>query len=897
MAVAIETTPTMLDILGLNAEAAADEYSVPFAAELVFMLFLAIGFAMFRRDRLGLTKKVSKKSAKVDDSRSGGGSALLSRWQRECITTSAQLDEALRKMQQSVDAGCHIPAQAVTDLCRAVCGSNGESLVPELVQRLVMPLNVDACAVLLEDCLKRSDLTSAGIVDEAARQQRLTLNVSGFDSLLKIYADAGDVRALDRFEAMQEADLRMSEGLCVGIVARCAASKFRRLAEAVADFGRGRGMMSLNMYSALMKVYAYEGSYQKACSLYDELRERNLEADGVMRGCLLKFAMEAGRTDLIVHLAERTAPDTHESLMLIKCCTQTKDIEKAFKIFNQMKEAGQLVDVRPYNMVLDVCASTGQVERARKFVQAMPVGLADEITYNVLMKCYTGKGDRAGAESVLKEMQRAGCKPSSTTYNCLTNMAATAGDAAAAWNIVTQMEAAGVTPDRYTIAIMMKAVSRSADSALNLNRALSLLERTGLDICGDDVLFVTVLETCIKQRKLELIERILQQFEDSSKLQRASMQTHAVVIKGYGLIRRVDKCREAFSNLVDRRGAVPSIIVVGCMLDALVCNGCVTEAVKLQRRLRSGGMQTNEVMYSTLMKGLMVESDLDTALLLLDEMKADGLRPPVSIYNCVMDAQNRLGNAPKAAALLQKMEAAGCGTDDTTRLMLIRSATAHGDYDKAVETFFALSTSRGTSSHTSAYNTLVSGCVQANRLDLSARLVSDMDKAGVRPSCFTLGAQIKHFGRSRCIWKACEAVETWPRKYRVFPNAGTKACLVRGCIMSNDVKTASEILRDILKTERTLDGKTYRSLTSSCVQAGLLDEAVMLVENAFAVGSGALAPLAEECFGNDVLETVFQALLRRGLKDKVARPLYERLRGARSYRFNLNSRLTDKVLS
>lgn len=377
------------------------------------------------------------------------------------------------------------------------------------------------------------------------------------------------------------------------------------------------------------------------------------------------------------------------------------------------------------------------------------------------------------------------------------------------------------------------------------------------------------------------------------------MQTHAVVIKGYGLVRRVDKCREVFTNFIDRRGSMPSCIMVGCMLDALVCNGFVAEAVALQRRLRTMGLKPNEVMYAMLMKGLMAERDVDTALELLDEMKAENIRPPVSLYNCVIEAKSRLGRTEKVLSLLEKMEAAGCATDDTTRLMLVRTACTEGDYDKAVQLFFSLSTSRGTSSHTSAYNTLVSNCVQANRLDLSRRLIVDMDKAGVRPTSFTLGAQIKHYGRTRAIETAWEAVETWPRKYKVFPNAGTKACLVRGCTMSNETSLALKVINDICNTERILDAKTYRSLVSSCVQGGLLDEAVLFVEAAYGIGSSRLAPLTEETLGTDVLENFFESLLRRGLKEKVAQPLLQRLtmRAAQGARFTLNNRLTAKVLS
>ncbi len=47
-----------------------------------------------------------------------------------------------------------------------------------------------------------------------------------------------------------------------------------------------------------MKVYAYLGMCDKACDLHDDLVKDGLTPDQVVCGCLMKFAVECGRTEL-----------------------------------------------------------------------------------------------------------------------------------------------------------------------------------------------------------------------------------------------------------------------------------------------------------------------------------------------------------------------------------------------------------------------------------------------------------------------------------------------------------------------------------------------------------------------------------------------------------------------
>lgn len=82
-----------------------------------------------------------------------------------------------------------------------------------------------------------------------------------------------------------------------------------------------------------------------------------------------------------------------------------------------------------------------------------------------------------------------------------------------------------------------------------------------------------VLETTIRHKDFERIKWTLDRFEES-KL-RPGTPTYGSLIKACGILKRVKQCCKLWNEMTQLRGLQPTQIVVGCMLDALVCNGLV----------------------------------------------------------------------------------------------------------------------------------------------------------------------------------------------------------------------------------------------------------------------------------------------------------------------------------
>mmetsp|Transcript_37327 Transcript_37327/g.115995 ORF Transcript_37327/g.115995 Transcript_37327/m.115995 type:complete len:93 (+) Transcript_37327:2-280(+) len=86
----------------------------------------------------------------------------------------------------------------------------------------------------------------------------------------------------------------------------------------------------------------------------------------------------------------------------------------------------------------------------------------------------------------------------------------------------------------------------------------------------------------------------------------------------------------------------PNDIVLGCMLDALVCNGHIDEAVELFGKWKKR-VPPNTVIYSTLIKGFANTHQADRAMAAWKEMRQEGVKMNTVVYNAVIDAQARIG--------------------------------------------------------------------------------------------------------------------------------------------------------------------------------------------------------------------------------------------------------------
>lgn len=796
---------------------------------------------------------------------------------------NSMIDAALRQIQEMHQQGFFVPTFAVAQLFRTACQSGRCTEIFETAAK-TLQLPQDAIVTLLEDCHKASNVELALRVEKVARDQKTSLTVSAYDALLKVCVHHAHNHALQVFKDMQKEGHHVSEGLCVGLLARCAESKFLRFAEEVSDFARGRDGMSIAVYSALMKVYAYCGMYDKACDLYTQIVASGLTPDNMMYGCLMKFAVECGRTDLSRELFEK-APhlDIQNYMSLIRAAGRDKDIDRAFAMLEKLKESKVNVDIAAYNCVLDACVSAGDLKRARTLMAEMQsISNLDIITYNTLLKGYCSRGDLKGAKEVFLEMERAGLPPNDISYNCVINSAVSSGNFQEAWNMISMMERNGVQVDQFTISIMMKALKR-VNHAKDVQRTLDLLDRTKISVCSDEVLLNTVLETCTRHRLSDRLEKIIASFR-ASRL-RPSVHTYGSLIKACSTLHNLDQCHALWNQMVHESVMQPNEIVLGCMLDAYVCNGRVEDAVTLLSQWKET-VPPNTVMYSTIIKGFANKRMASRALDMWREMCELDLKFNTVVYNALIDSQARVGAMDEVTKLVESMAPKGCTPDGITYSTIVKGYCIKGDLDKAFEVFRSMQGS-GMAVDSVIYNTVMDGCTRHNRMDLADKVCEDMEKYNIKPTNFTVGILVKMWGRRRQLDKAFAAFEDIPRKHGFQANPQARTCLMCACLTNNRADRAIQVFEALKQVEGGADAKAYGSLFSGLLRLGELQKAVALVEDAYGLNEESQGQKAHrglpvgQHLESDSLEQLMNGLTQRKLMESLGLPLLDRLRAAK----------------
>mmetsp|Transcript_18961 Transcript_18961/g.35224 ORF Transcript_18961/g.35224 Transcript_18961/m.35224 type:complete len:1021 (-) Transcript_18961:26-3088(-) len=790
------------------------------------------------------------------------------------------VDASLKQILDMHHAGFTIPPFAITQLVRVSCeAKRGTETFEALRQEIPFP--PEAMAFLLEDCLKRNDPLQAKEIEKIARSQAgsAPLTVQAYDALLKLCVLHSDLHALELFEEMQKLNVRIGDRLCNGLLSRCAETKFLRFAEEIVKFLRRRGAITISVYSTVMKVYAYAGMYDKACDLYEQILADGLEPDAIMYGCLMKFAVECGRTDLSRELFAKVPNfDIQHYMSLIRAAGRDKNIDRAFQVLQKLKESGVTADLAVYNCVLDVCVSAGDMSRARELIAEMrTISKLDMIAYNTFLKGFCGVGDIHGAKELLLEMESAGMPPNDVSYNCMINAAVSKGLWQEAWSTVDMMERSGVKVDHYTVSILMKALKKSKDSR-NVGRALALLDHSGLDPCSDEVMLQTLLETCIRHREHFRLQSITKSFEKSSL--QPSVFTYGSLIKACSILKRVDKCWELWSKMADERAMEPNDIVLGCMLDALVNNGNTEEAVNLFKRWQAK-VPVSTVMYATLIKGFANSRQPRRAMDMWREMQELRLPMNTVVYNSLIDSQARVGLMDEVGLLVQHMEPHGCTPDSITYSTIVKGYCYKGDLEKALEVLRNMQQQRMTNDSV-VYNTLLDGCVRHNRMEMADTLLKDMEDFHIIPSNFTLGILVKMYGRRHQLDKAFEAVRELPRKYGFKANAQAKTCLMTACLNGADIDAAFKVFNELRSSEQSADWKTYNAMIFGCCRHGYVEQAVGLIEDAYGLNPGAKGLTSSHGQGleTDALQQLLRTLKEGGQMESLGVPLLNRLRAA-----------------
>mmetsp|Transcript_74709 Transcript_74709/g.117794 ORF Transcript_74709/g.117794 Transcript_74709/m.117794 type:complete len:890 (+) Transcript_74709:66-2735(+) len=518
----------------------------------------------------------------------------------------------------------------------------------------------------------------------------------------------------------------------------------------------------------------------------------------------------------------------------IRSCGKNGDLRGALKVFDRLGNEQNTTLI--LNSMLDACVECKDLTKAIEyFQQAKANNVADVITFNTMMKGYIASGQEDAAKEVLDELSQTGLSATRTSFHGLLNARVNAKDFHGAWKLVSDMQRAGISPNAVTCSILLKGKMTSLS---DVSRVLALID--AMDQPMDEVLFLSVVEACIRTGRLDLLSKQTEKFMRQGAAASLTAPTYGSMIKAYGHARDLKRIWDLWGQMI-AHNVQPTAVTLGCMVEALVGNGRTNDAWQLAQKMVNDEATkplVNTVIYSSILKGFAHTKDTAKVMSVYDEMRVFGIQPNTITFNTILNAFAQGGAMHRVPSLLEDMKGATppVEPDIVTYSTIVKGFCNAGNLDRALKVLDDMKASGKHVPDEVMYNSLLGGCAKEYRPDEALQLLDDMRKYNVPPSNYTLSMLVKLMGRCRRINQAFTMLEDISQEYGLRINIQVYTCLIQGCFNAGQASKAVALHEKIIKEGLLPDSMTYTVLVRGCMQSGLLDKAVELAKCAHGCG-------------------------------------------------------------
>ncbi|GJN29377.1 hypothetical protein PR202_gb17600 [Eleusine coracana subsp. coracana] len=590
-------------------------------------------------------------------------------------------------------------------------------------------------------------------------------------------------RALDAFEwlARGGAPAPRAVAVVLGVLGRA-----RQDAAAEEVFVRFAGDgATVQVFNAMMGVYARSGRFDDVRQLLDAMRDRGVEPDLVSFNTLINAMAKSGclaagvALDLLFEEAERLftellekgfKPDAISYNSLLYAYAKEGDADNVERVCEELVKAGFTKNEITYNTMIHMYGKMGRLDLAIGLYDERAMGCApDTVTYTVLIDSL-GKMDRiAEAGTVLEEMVDAGLKPTLVTFSALICAYAKGGRQEEAEKTFDGMVESGVKPDRLAYLVMLDIFARSGETKKLMDLYRTMMKDS---YRPDDGLYQVLLAALAKGDEGEVIEEVIHDMELVCQMSPQIISTILMkagciyqgskllkkgCIQGYEPDRKslvaitdayimMGKHEEGFSLLECIREHVKSShdVVSECFI-MLLCReksiAAFDEYSKIQM-LKYGSFGRESNLYEYLITCLEEAGFCPEACQVFSDMQLIGVKPSRKIYESVISAYCKLGFPETAHMLMDDALAYGVSLNIlSSRVIIIEAYGKMKLWQKAESFVKGLRQASGIDRR--IWNALIFAYAESGLYEKARAVFDNMMKTGLLPTVESINGMMR----------------------------------------------------------------------------------------------------------------------------------------------------------
>ncbi|XP_074320390.1 pentatricopeptide repeat-containing protein At3g18110, chloroplastic [Silene latifolia] len=581
---------------------------------------------------------------------------------------------------------------------------------------------------------------------------------------------------------------------------------------------------TVQVYNAMMGVYARNGRFSKVQEMLDLMRERGCEPDLVSFNTLINARLKSGALEpnLTIELLNEVRgsgirPDTITYNTLISACSRESNLKEAIKVYSDMEANHCQPDLWTYNAMISVFARCGMPTKAEKIlVELESKGfIPDAVTYNSLLYAFAREGSAVKVGEICEDMLKRGFSKDEMTYNTILHMYGKNGQLDLALDLYRNMKSSGLIPDAVTYTVLIDSLGK-ANRVTEAGNIMSEMLDNGV---------------------------------------KPTLRTFSALICGYGKAGKREEAEETF-NCMLRSGIKPDKLAYSVMLDILLRSNETRKIMSLYRDMVHNNFKPDSSQYLSLIQ------------LLKNENKEEGLRKVIS------DMERLFGMNPlhissilvqgecfdDGAKMLRLAVAQGHDLDTDNLLSILSSYSCSGRHSEAIDLLHYLRNCASASyefldealvivlskanqlndainqyynirqsglfqGSCIMYESLITCCKESEMYADASQIFSDMKFFGVEPSQNIYENMVLIY----CLMSVPETaqclIDEAEGKSIVFKDVGIFVSLIHAYGSVKELQKAESIVGRLRQKSKNLDRKVWHALLQAYADSGHYEKA------------------------------------------------------------------------
>ncbi|KAK4788563.1 hypothetical protein SAY86_019882 [Trapa natans] len=353
---------------------------------------------------------------------------------------------------------------------------------------------------------------------------------------------------------------------------------------------------------------------------------------------------------------------------LLHTYAQNKLSEKAEALMEKMKEHDMLKDPLPFNHMLSLYISCGQLDKVPGVIEELKKNSKpDAVTYNLWLTVCSSNNDVETAEMVFLELKKARVIPDWVTYSILSNLYIKNGLSDKAATALKEMEKWISRKTRAAYSSLISLYTNMQDED-GVQRAWKKLKSCFLKM--NDAEYTCMISSLLKLGKIEEAEKLYTEWESGSNT--GDPRVANLLIAAYINCNQIDKA-EAFSYRVIQKGVDPCYTTWELFTWGSLKSDRMDRALEYLKKAVASVKEWNfdKNLVSKMLEKLEEQGNVEVAEELLVEIRKAG-KLNTEVYNSLLTTYAKAGKMPLIIA--ERMEKDGVPLNEVTRELIDKTS-------------------------------------------------------------------------------------------------------------------------------------------------------------------------------------------------------------------------------